>query len=169
MSENDLKIFVKGTEHYFTQVAETPAEVSTPFIKEDQDKVIYDFSAVIGISGKQRGCVYYTASSDMIRTLLKQIGEDDQSDEILADYVGEIANTISGNAREHLGSGFMISVPVVFRNADDVRFPQDSPTFVIPISWNGYRSSLILCLKEDESHQPTEKEGEKELVHARMR
>lgn len=169
MSENELKVFVKGTEHYFTQVAATPAEVSTPFIKEDQDRVVYDFSAVIGISGKQRGCVYYTASRDMVRTLLKQIGEPDNSDDILADYVGEIANTISGNAREHLGSGFMISVPVVFRNAEGVHFPSDLPVFVIPILWNGFRSSLILCLKEDETEKNGDKKGQKELVHANMR
>ncbi|HEY0798132.1 MAG TPA: chemotaxis protein CheX [Candidatus Baltobacteraceae bacterium] len=150
MSEDDLKVFIKGTEHFFAQVATSPAEVSTPFVKESTDRVIYDFSAVIGISGTQRGCVYYTAPRDMVRDLVSQLGEPEQSDEIFADYVGEIANTISGNAREHLGTGFMISVPVVFCEADNVRFPSDAPAFVIPIMWNGYRSSLILCLKDDE-------------------
>jgi chemotaxis protein CheX len=169
MSEDDLKVFVKGTERFFTQSGSTPPEVSTPFVKEATDRVIYDFSAVIGITGTQRGCVYYTAPRAMVRELVERLGEPEQSDDILADYVGEIANTISGNAREHLGSGFMISVPVVFRAAADVRFPAGVPAFVIPILWNKHRSSLILSLKDEDLSVPDfEKQRGKEIVSARM-
>jgi chemotaxis protein CheX len=151
MPEDDLKVFVKGTEHFFHHITALPAEVSTPFIKEHGDRVILDFSAVIGISGSQRGCVYYTATREMIVDLLPHFGETDNNDDLLADCVGEIANTISGNAREYLGPNFMISVPVVFcGRPDDVRFPQEAPCFVLPIDWNGHRSSLILCLKRDD-------------------
>jgi chemotaxis protein CheX len=151
MPEDDLKVFVKGTEHFFLHITQLSAEISTPFIKEQSDRVILDFSAVIGISGSQRGCVYYTASREMIVDLLPHFGESDINDDLLADCVGEIANTISGNAREFLGPNFMISVPVVFcGRPDDVRFPQDAPVFVLPIEWNGHRSSLILCLKKDD-------------------
>ena len=151
MPEDDLKVFVKGTEHFFHHITAMQAEVNTPFIKEQSDRVILDFSAVIGISGSQRGCVYYTASREMITDLLPHFGETDVNDDLLADCVGEIANTISGNAREFLGPNFMISVPVVFcGRPDDVRFPQEAPCFVLPIDWNGHRSSLILCLKKDD-------------------
>lgn len=170
MSEDDLKVFVKGAERFFMQAASTPAEVSTPFVKEDADHVIYDFSAVIGITGTQRGCVYYTAPRAMVRELVKQIGETEQSDDILADYVGEITNTISGNAREHLGAGFMISIPVVFRGAENVRFPSGTPAFVIPILWSGHRSSLILSLKDEDVAVPDFAAREKkEIVGARVR
>lgn len=155
MREEDLKIFVKGTEHFFKQVTKVAAEVSSPFIKESGDHVMNDFSAVIGISGKHRGCVYYTAPREMVGELMGHFGETDRSDDLLSDCVGEIANTISGNARQHLGPGFMISVPVVIQGkAEDVRFPKDAPAFVIPITWNGYRSSLILCLKNGEKETP---------------
>ena len=64
----------------------------------------------------------------MVEELMMLVGEHEHSDEFCADFVGEIANTISGNARERLGSGFMISVPVVFFGASqDVRFPADLP------------------------------------------
>jgi chemotaxis protein CheX len=170
MSEDDLKVFVKGTERFFLQAGSKPAEVSTPFVKEETDRVIYDFSAVIGITGTQRGCVYYTAPRGMVLELVKQIGETDQSDDILADYVGEIANTIAGNAREHLGAGFMISVPVVFRAAADVRFPSGTPAFVIPILWNGHRSSLILSLRDEDISVPDfERQEKKEIVRVGMR
>jgi chemotaxis protein CheX len=161
MPDSDLKVFVDGTAKFFSQVATTPAEVSTPFVREDSDRVTYDFSAVIGVSGSQRGCVYYSAPRPMVEELMQIVGEADHCDENCADFVGEIANTISGNAREFLGSGFMISVPVVFYGpSQDVRFPPEMPAFVIPIIWNGHRSSLIICLKD----QPQTKDvSEREL------
>jgi chemotaxis protein CheX len=151
MPEDDLKVFVKGTEHFFLRVTSIPAVVNPPFIKEHSDRVIMDFSAVIGISGSQRGCVYYTAPREMICELLPHFGEDELHDDILGDCVGEIANTIAGNSREFLGPNFMISVPVVFcGRPSDVRFPQHAPCFVLPIDWKGHRSALILCLKRDD-------------------
>jgi len=83
MREDDLKIFVKGTEHFFKQVTKVAAEVSMPFIKESRDNVMHDFSAVIGISGKHRGCVYYTAPREMIGELMGHFGETDRSDDLL--------------------------------------------------------------------------------------
>ncbi len=143
-------MFVHGAARFFSKISPVPAQVGTPFLREESDRVMSDFSAVIGISGNQRGCVYYSAPREMVLALADLFGESDLSDDICADFVGEIANTISGNAREHLGPGFLISVPVVIRGrADDVRFPDDAPAFVIPISWSGHRSSLIICLKEE--------------------
>ncbi|MGH7727397.1 MAG: chemotaxis protein CheX [Vulcanimicrobiaceae bacterium] len=150
MSEDDLKIFISGASNYFTQVGRSAAEISTPFVREDGERVTYDFSAVIGVSGSQRGCVYFSAPREMVSRLVTLFGEPEHSDDIYADFVGEIANTIAGNAREQLGSSFMISVPVVFRGqAEAVRFPQDAPTFVIPVLWEGYRSALVISLKDD--------------------
>jgi len=142
-------VFVHGAARFFSKISPTPAEVGTPFLRDESDQVMSDFSAVIGISGNQRGCVYYTAPRGMIQALAEIFGESDLSDDICADFVGEIANTISGNARLELGPGFLISVPVVIRGrAEDVRFPDDAPAFVIPINWGGHRSTLIICLKD---------------------
>jgi chemotaxis protein CheX len=151
MTEDDLKIFIQGTERFFTNVTAMPAKVSTPYIMESDDRVVYDFSAIIGVSGSQRGCVYYSAPREMVKELVGHLGETKTTDDILADYVGEIANTVSGNARETLGTNFMISVPVVFSGSagGDVRFPRDIPAFVIPLEWKGHQSSLIIALKEN--------------------
>jgi chemotaxis protein CheX len=152
MTEDELKIFIRGTEHFFEASTSAPAKVSTPYVMESDDRVVYDFSAIIGVSGTQHGCVYYSAPRDMVRELVEHLGETMTSDTIYADYVGEIANTISGNAREFLGSGFMISVPVVFTAGSSesrVRFPRDIPAFVVPLEWKGYQSSLIMALKDD--------------------
>ena len=86
---------------------------------------IYDFTGVIGISGERQGCVYFTAHRDLLRQLLLHVGEADVSDNNLCDLVGEIANTISGNARRHFGPNFMISVPVVVAgNAQPLSFAE---------------------------------------------
>lgn len=163
MTDSDLKVFVAGTSKFFREVGLSEAEVSTPFVREDSDRVTYEFSAVIGVSGTQRGCVYFSAPRMMVEEIMRTVGEPDFADENCADLVGEIANTVSGNAREFLGSGFMISVPVVFYGpSQDVRFPPDMPCFVIPIIWNGHRSSLIICLKD----QPKAKGGVERKLEA---
>lgn len=150
MNDDDLKVFIRGTEHFFAKQTGVPVEMGTPYLKTADERAVRDFSAVIGVLGTQRGCVYFSAERAMAEELVRQIGEEERSDEILADYVGEVANTIAGNARETLGSGFMISVPVVFYGPNhEVRFPPDIPAFIIPIVWNGFKSSLILCLKEN--------------------
>ena len=63
------------------------------------------------------------------------------------DLVGEVANTIAGNARKHFGSEFLISVPtVLFGRPDNIIFPRHLKNFVIPITWRSHRSYLIICL-----------------------
>ena len=150
MTEDELKVFVLGAARFFSMMSQTAAQVGTPYLREPAESVMSDFSAVIGISGNRRGCVYYTAPRAKVEALAQLFGETNMSDDICGDVVGEIANTISGNAREHLGTGFLISVPVVIRGrADDVQFPDDVPAFVIPIHWNGHRSTLIISLKDE--------------------
>lgn len=149
MTAEDLKVFVSGTENFFAKVTSQRAEVSTPFVKDDTENVMYDFSAVIGVSGAQRGSVYFSAPRPMMQKLVSAVGEPELSDENCADYVGEIANTISGNAREQLGTNFMISVPTIFQgNANAARFPTGVPAYVVPIVWSGHRSSLVICLRD---------------------
>lgn len=150
MTEDELKVFVLGAARFFSMMSQTAAQVGTPYLREPSEQVMSDFSAVIGISGLRRGCVYYTAPRAKVEALAQLFGETDMSDEICGDVVGEIANTISGNAREHLGAGFLISVPVVIRGrADDVQFPNDAPAFVMPIHWNGHSSTLIISLTDE--------------------
>ena len=53
---------------------------------------------MIGISGARKGIVYFTAPRGMLTVLLMRMQETDSSDENIKDLVGEVANTISGNA-----------------------------------------------------------------------
>jgi chemotaxis protein CheX len=65
----------------------------------------------------------------------------------MRDLVGEVANTISGNARRDLGKGFVISVPKVVANASDPFVVPHERSFVIPINWRTHAAKLVVCLQ----------------------
>ncbi len=62
--------------------------------------------------------------------------------------MGEVANTIAGNARQYFGNEFLISVPtVLLGRPDKILFPRHLKNVVIPITWRSHRSYLIICLE----------------------
>lgn len=146
MTDEEIKVFIDGAVRYFERVGGEPAEVDTPYLKGN-DSVTLDFTGVIGISGRHRGAVYFTSGADQLSELLRRLGEPDLSFENLEDLVGEVANTIAGNARQFFGSEFLISVPIVlWGRPEKISFPRHLKSFVIPITWRGYQSYLIICL-----------------------
>ncbi|MFK7957081.1 MAG: chemotaxis protein CheX [Lysobacterales bacterium] len=148
MKEEDLKVFIEGVTHYFDQMSESPASVETPFLQENNTTMAHEYTGIIGISGRKRGCVYFTTPGKLLRHLLLAIGEEDTSEEAVCDLVGEVANTIAGNARRYFGSEFMISVPVVVDGAPErIKLPQSVRSFVIPVTWRGYESAVVICLE----------------------
>ena len=148
MKETDLHFFIDSTLNYFDEVTEDKATTGIPYIKSDEP-VVLDYTGIIGISGKRKGSIYITASSDMLTTMGKVIlHAEDITDDDIKDLIGEIANTISGNVRTAYGSDFMISVPVVVEgHARDISMPEDMQSFVIPITWNNFQSFLVVCLE----------------------
>jgi chemotaxis protein CheX len=147
MTDEEIGVFVDGARRYFERVSRDPAEVETPYLK-GEDSVTLDFTGVIGISGRHRGAVYYTASAELLTALLRALGEPDVGFANQEDLVGEVANTIAGNARQFFGSEFLISVPVVlWGRPEKISFPRHLKSFVIPILWRGFRSYLLICLE----------------------
>ena len=79
--------------------------------------------------------------------MLLHVGESDISDGNLSDLVGEIANTISGNARRHFGPNFMISVPVVVDgNARAIQVPRNVKAYILPLRWHKLEAALVVSL-----------------------
>ena len=112
LQEQELKTFVEGTTNYFEVAAQQPASIGSPYLMEGSPAV-HDYTGVINISGKREGVVYFTAPKAMLTVLLMKMQENDFSHETMRDLVGEVANTISGNARRDFGRDFVISVPSV--------------------------------------------------------
>lgn len=148
MDDGALKVFVDGTVRYFEQAGDRPAEVGSPYLIGNSATVAKDFTGIIGVSGKYRGSVYFTADRAMLRVLLMALGETDTSHENLCDLVGEIANTLAGNARQKFGKGFMISVPVVIvGEPEKIVVPEHLRSFVIPIKWRSYEAALVVSVE----------------------
>lgn len=146
MNEDDLQVFIDGIIHYFDQMSGERPIVDTPYLKDEED-VVMDFTGVIGISGRSKGAIYFTAMQELLKELIRSTGHDDFSQEMLGDMVGEVANTLSGNARKEFGANFMISVPVVIVGRAGIKMPTSIRTFVIPIIWRANKSYLIVCLE----------------------
>lgn len=149
MSEEEIGIFIDSTVRYFERVTGEAASVDTPFL-QGEESVVLDFTGVIGISGRQRGAVYFTSPQELLNHLLDALGEPTRDVAAMSDLVGEVANTIAGGARRVFGSEFLISVPIVLRGKlEEISFPRNLKRVVIPISWRGLTSYLIVCLDRD--------------------
>ncbi len=148
MEEAILKVFAQSVTRYFGTVAGGDAVLGTPYLDSGRESPAFDFSAVIGITGSHRGNVYYTAPREKLHALLPLIGEKEPDDRLCAELVGEITNTISGNAREELGPGFMISTPFILEgNPLTVHAARDSRCYVLPVTWNQHRSRVLVSLQ----------------------
>lgn len=147
MDEEQLRCFVAIVQHYFSNQGGKAAEVGSPYLADPDALPMLDITGVIGISGARQGCIYVTAGRDLLRNLLLHVGETDVSEANLSDLAGEMANTISGNARTHFGPEFMISVPLVVQGrAQGFQMPRGVKAYVIPMRWHKYDASLVVSL-----------------------
>ena len=146
LREEELKTFVEGTTRYFEVAAQQPATIGSPYLLEGEPAV-HDYTGIITVSGKRQGVVYFTAPRAMLTVLLMKMQENDFSHENMLDLVGEVSNTISGNARRDFGHDFVISVPSVL-TGDKPQIPHkpDSRSFVIPINWRSHSAKLVVSL-----------------------
>ncbi len=106
-----LNVFIDSVISFFTQIGDRLEDIDTPYLNSNQAPESSDYTGIITITGPLQGCVYVSASSIMLREILKVMGEPDNSLTLMKDLVGEIANTVSGNARSEFGSEFIISPP----------------------------------------------------------
>ncbi|MDO4432991.1 MAG: chemotaxis protein CheX [Alysiella sp.] len=150
MKEDKLQVFLEGVQKYFGQIMD-PEElvVGTPYLVENTIPSARDFTGVIAISGKSKGIVYFTAPKELLERLLILMGERDTGETFMIDLVGEVANTIAGNARSEFGEEFEISVPIVLRGApDEILLPRKDRSFVIPINWKNRNAAIVVCLRK---------------------
>lgn len=149
MKQQKIETFVDIVRHYFTQFSKDELVVDTPYLSEEKEPHVYDYTGVIGISGVMRGVVYVSASEQLLRVLLDDMQESNNGEEMLTDLVGEIANTVSGNARSEFGPEFHISTPLVFKGApQSLVLPKDGRAFIIPILWQKQVGEIVVCLQE---------------------
>lgn len=148
LQEQELKTFVEGTTNYFEVAAQQPATIGSPYLVTEGVPAIHDYTGVIKVTGKREGVVYFTAPRAMLTVLLMKMQESDFSHDNMRDIVGEVANTISGNARRDFGREFVISVPsVVAGEKNEIAVDPGIRCFVIPINWRSHSAKLVVALK----------------------
>lgn len=148
MKEKKIQSFVEIVKRYFSQFPDDELVVDTPYLSKEQQPRVYDYTGVIGISGVMRGVVYVSASKELLLVLLQDMNETNTSEQMLTDLVGEIANTVAGNARSEFGSEFHISIPLVFKGVPEgVVLPKEERSFIIPIIWRQRVGEIVVCLE----------------------
>ena len=150
MKDANLEVFVDGAANYFNTVTDTEAKIGTPFLIQDVNQYLLDYTGIIGISGNHKGSIFFSAPSTLLTKLIAEIGIITTQEDKLMDLVGEVSNTISGNARREFGDQFMLTVPIVLKGkSDDVRVSSITNIYVIPIHWRSTNAHLIINLDED--------------------
>lgn len=148
MDKESIEVFIDSLSHFYRQVGVGEVNVGVPYLLDSNNPLVFDFTGIIGISGKRRGCVYFSCPKAMLSYILTSMGERETSNEHLCDLVGEIANTIAGNARKSFGADFMISVPVIIQGEPErIHLPDSTRSVVIPTKWKSYQSVIVVALE----------------------
>ncbi|MEQ9366152.1 MAG: chemotaxis protein CheX [Leptospirales bacterium] len=145
MKTEEVQIFVDLVVHYFDGISGQACRTGIPRLAGADDYEAKQITGIIGISGQHKGCVCFSTGPDMLRAAVRAtLGDPGDVPNAEADMIGEIANTIAGNAMQAFNESFSISVPVICEDASKVRLPQGVPVFVIPINWQGHVGDLII-------------------------
>ncbi len=144
--DTDLRVFVDAVKTYFTNITGQTADVSAAFLGAG-DMPNHGYTGAITLAGRFRGSVYFTAPRLLLRDLLAQMGEPDTCEENLLDAVGEIANTIAGNARQRFGNGLEISVPSRVRSDAPFAITRRARPFVIRLRWRNLDAAVVVDIE----------------------
>ena len=148
MNETDLAVFTNAVKHYFIQTTKEPAEIRAAYLADAEKLPHFQYTGLITLSGMFRGCVHFSAPHTMLLQILLIMGEPDRSEAHLLDVVGEIANTIAGNARKQFGHGLEISVPVTIRGSSDlIRAAVRSRPFIISLRWRNQDAVVVVDIE----------------------
>lgn len=148
MRPEKLGVFMSSVSSFFEQVGEKLKSIDTPYLNDNATPLAYDYTGVISITGTvMTGSVYVSASTIMLRDLLRVIGEPEVSIGMMKDLVGEIANTVAGNARTEFGEDFIISPPTILMGAPSHQYlPKKRRSYVIPFYWGEHRAMIGICV-----------------------
>ncbi len=147
-----IDIFIDGVKAYFEQIEQESSilNIGTPYLVRSEEPLGSDYTGMIAVFGNSQGFVFFSATRPLLRYLLLVHGESDLSDRLLGDLVGEVANTISGNARREMGADFKISVPTVSQGPIKEEYLTASKrSYVMPLRWKNTTAQLIVCLNTD--------------------
>ncbi len=143
LTEEELKMFVDSVRHYFKKTTANEPQITSAFLGTG-DIAGFEFNGIVTFSGNYNGQVIVSMPGRLLRELLLLQHETDIGDSNLLDTVGEIANTLAGNARKTLGPDLQISVPVKLQGQTGIRAKVREHPYVITLTW--LHQPAIVCV-----------------------
>lgn len=147
LDEADLRFFTDTVKNFFGVTTGEPASIVAAYLATGSVPT-REYTGVIALSGSFRGHVLVTAPRQLLREFVLRQGEHDLNEGLLLDAVGEIANTIAGNARRQFGKELEISVPVKLLGGDNSRAKIRQNPFVIALRWLGHEALVCVDLEK---------------------
>lgn len=141
--EDDLHLFVDAVKHYLKTTTRQMPEVTSAFLGSPTFQG-YEYNGLISFSGGFTGHLMVSMPQAMLRELLVLQHEQNFSDAHLLDAVGEVANTLAGNARKVFGSELDISVPVKLKGTQGMTARVRPRPYVITFRWNHHPA--LVCV-----------------------
>jgi chemotaxis protein CheX len=149
LQEAELKLFIDSVRRYFQVITKQEPQITSAFLGTG-DVEGHDFNGIVTFSGSYNGHVIVSMPPQLVRELLLLQGETDLSEGNLLDAVGEVANTLGGNARKTLGAGLHISVPVKLHGSSGIRARVRKHPYVITLRWN--HQPALVCVDMERRH-----------------
>lgn len=143
LNEEELKLFVDSVRRYFKVTTSQEPQITSAFLATG-DVQGHDFNGLVTFSGSYNGHVMVSMPPRLLRELLLLQGETNLADGNLLDAVGEVANTLAGNARKILGSRLNISVPLKLQGAAGIKARVRQHPYVITLRWN--HQPALVCV-----------------------
>ena len=118
-------------------------------LSEIQDKQLYDFTGLIGVSGNFEGGMYITCKTEFLDQMYQVLVHQDPErpfKKIFSDLVGELTNTLAGYFQKEYGERFLISVPylIVGRAELDINFN----FYLVPFFWKNIESNFVFSITD---------------------
>lgn len=143
LNADELKLFVESVRRYFAVITRQEPQITSAFLATG-DVDGYDFNGIVTFSGAYNGHVIVSMPPQLLKELLLLQGETDLGEGNLLDAVGEIANTLGGNARKSLGSALNISVPVKLHGSSGIKARVRKHPYAITLRWN--HQPALVCV-----------------------
>jgi chemotaxis protein CheX len=135
LNGDELKLFVEAVRQYFKVLTRQEPQVTSAYLATG-DLQGHEYNGVVSFSGAWNGYVIVSMPGQLLKELLVLQGEKDLSPANLLDAVGEIANTLGGNARKSLGPALQISVPMQLHGHSGVQARVRKHPYAITLRWN---------------------------------
>lgn len=146
LTEDDLRLFVDAIKHYLKTTSRQEPEITSAFLGDDTVQG-FEYNGLVSFMGGYTGYVMVSMPAAMLRDLLVLQHEHNVSEANLLDAVGEIANTLAGNARKVFGPQIDISVPACLRGVQTIMVRVRKRPYVITFRWSNYAALVCVDLE----------------------